>query len=78
MDAGSEALMRFIEIIVILYFLYFLAIIVLREKVVDYIYFIGLLYGLEEGFCYSVYNMIESDGIENKDRAKYIGFIYNC
>lgn len=69
----SSGRIRFLRIGVILYFLYFLAIIVLREKVVDYIYFIGLLYGLEEGFYYSVYNMIESDGIENKDRAKYIG-----
>ena len=28
----------------------------LMEKVVDYIYFVGFLYGLEEGFYYSVYN----------------------
>lgn len=32
-----------------------------------------MLYGLEEGFYYSVYNMIESDGIDNKDRTKYVG-----
>ena len=58
---------------IILYFIYFLAIILLKENVVDYIYLIGLLYGLEEGFYYSVYNTIESDGIENKDREKYLG-----
>ena len=34
---------------------------------------LGLLYGLEEGFYYSVYNTIESDGVENKDREKYLG-----
>lgn len=63
----------FLRIGIILYFIYFLAIILLKEKVTDYIYIIGIIYGLEEGFYYSVYNTIESDGIENKDRAKYIG-----
>ena len=54
-------------------FIYFLAIIILKEKVVNYIYLIGLLYGLEEGFYYSVYNMLESDGITNDERAKFTG-----
>ena len=62
---------------IVLYFIYFLAIILLKEQVVNYIYLIGLLYGLEEGFYYSVYNTIESDGIENKDREKYLG-TYNA
>lgn len=62
---------------IVLYFIYFLAIILLKEQVVNYIYLIGLLYGLEEGFYYSVYNTIESDGIENKDREKYLG-AYNA
>ena len=54
-------------------FIYFSAIIFLREKVVDYIYLIGILYGLEEGFYYSVYNMLESDGVQNDKRAKFTG-----
>lgn len=58
---------------IVMYFIYFLTIILLRDKVVNYIYLIGLLYGLEEGFYYSVYNTIESNGIENKDREKYLG-----
>lgn len=62
---------------IVMYFIYFLAIILLKEQVVNYIYLIGLLYGLEEGFYYSVYNTIESDGIENKDRERYLG-IYNA
>ena len=62
---------------IVLYFIYFLTIILLKEQVVNYIYLIGLLYGLEEGFYYSVYNTIESDGIENKDREKYLG-TYNA
>lgn len=64
---------HFMKIGIVLYFVYFLSIIILKEKVVDYIYLIGMLYGLEEGFYYSVYNMIESDGIDNKDRTKYVG-----
>ncbi len=60
----------------VIYFLYFLTIILLKEQVVNYIYIIGLLYGLEEGFYYSVYNTIESDGIENENREKYLG-MYN-
>ncbi len=69
----KESRIIFLRIGIILYFIYFLAIIILKEKVAQYIYLIGLLYGLEEGFYYSVYNTIESDGIENKDRAKYTG-----
>lgn len=58
---------------IILNFIYFLAIILLKEKVVDYIYLVGLLYGLEEGFYYSVYNNIESDGITNEERPRFSG-----
>lgn len=63
---------------IVMYFIYFLAIILLKEQVVNYIYLIGLLYGLEEGFYYSVYNTIESDGIENKYREKYLGTYNGC
>ena len=61
-----------------MYFIYFLAILLLKDQVVNYIYLIGLLYGLEEWFYYSVYNTIESDGIENKDREKYLGTYNGC
>lgn len=54
-------------------FVYFLTIILLKDKVVNYIYLVGLLYGLEEGFYYSVYNILESDGITNEERAKFAG-----
>ncbi len=69
----SKGRIVFLKIGIVLYFVYFLSIIILKEKVVDYIYLMGLLYGLEEGFYYSVYNMIESDGVDNKDRTKYVG-----
>ena len=58
---------------IVLDFVYFLTIILLKDKVVDYIYLVGLLYGLEEGFYYSVYNILESDGITNEERAKFAG-----
>lgn len=58
---------------IILDFVYFLTIILLKDKIVDYMYLVGLLYGLEEGFYYSVYNMLESDGIANEERAKFNG-----
>lgn len=58
---------------IVLDFVYFLTIILLKDKIVDYIYLVGLLYGLEEGFYYSVYNILESDGITNEERAKFAG-----
>ncbi len=58
---------------IVLDFVYFLTIILLKDKIVNYIYLVGLLYGLEEGFYYSVYNILESDGITNEERAKFAG-----
>lgn len=58
---------------IVLNFLYFLTIIILKNKVINYIYLVGVLYGLEEGFYYSVYNNIESDGVTNKERPRFNG-----
>ena len=69
----SKHRINLLRIGIILNFLYFFALLILREKVVDYIYLVGILYGLEEGFYYSVYNMIESDGITNDERQKFVG-----
>lgn len=52
---------------------YFCTIILLKNRLVDYIYIVGVLYGLEEGIYYSVYNMIESDEITNEERAGFTG-----
>ena len=71
--AKSKHRINLMRIGVILDFVYFLAILLLKDKIVDYMYLIGLLYGLEEGFYYSVYNMLESDGITNEERAKFNG-----
>ena len=69
----SKHRVNLIRIGIVLNFIYFLAIILFKEKVVNYIYIVGLLYGLEEGFYYSVYNNIESDAISNKERPKFTG-----
>ena len=69
----SKNRVNLMRIGILLDFIYFLTIILLRDKVVNYIYLVGLLYGLEEGFYYSVYNIIESDGITNEERAKFTG-----
>ena len=58
---------------IIFNFVYFLLIYLLKEKLVDYIYFMAFIYGLEEGFYYSIYNNIESIGISNEERAKFTG-----
>lgn len=71
--AKSKHRINLMRIGIILDFVYFLTIILLKDKIVDYMYLIGLLYGLEEGFYYSVYNMLESDGIANVERAKFNG-----
>ncbi len=71
--AKSKHRVNLMRIGICLDFVYFLTILLLREKVVDYIYLVGALYGLEEGFYFSVYNMFESDGITNEERAKFTG-----
>ncbi len=71
--AKSKYRINLLRIGIILDFIYFLTIILLRDKIIDYIYLVGILYGLEEGFYYSVYNMIESDGVSNEERAKFLG-----
>ncbi len=64
------ALMR---IAMLLDIVYFLAIITLQTRVVDFAYLLGALRGLEEGLYYSVYNIIESDGVKNQGREKFVG-----
>ena len=71
--AKSKHRVNLMRIGIVLDFVYFLIIILLKDKVVDYIYLVGLLYGLEEGFYYSVYNILESDGVKNEERAKFTG-----
>lgn len=58
---------------ILLDFIYFLTIFLLKDQIINYMYIVGILYGLEEGFYFSAYNVIESDGITNQERAKFTG-----
>lgn len=69
----SKNRVMLLRIGIILDFIYFLVIILLKEQIVKYMYLIGILYGLEEGFYFSVYHILESDGINNEERAKFSG-----
>lgn len=53
---------------------YFLLILFLKEEIIKYIYIMAIIYGLEEGFYYSVYNNFESLSVKNSDRASFSGF----
>ncbi len=58
---------------IVLNLVYFLLILFLKDNLVDYIYFIAIIYGLEEGFYYSVYNNFESSCITNNQRQRFSG-----
>lgn len=61
---------------ILLNFIYFLLIYFLKENMVNYTWLIAIVYGLEEGFYFSVYNNFESTGIKNDERKKFLGLIY--
>lgn len=61
---------------IILNFVYFLCIFFLKENIVNFVWFIAVVYGLEEGFYFSVYNNFEATGINNNERQKFLGTVY--
>lgn len=71
--AKSKYRVHLMRVGILLDLAYFCTIIFLKERLVDYIYIVGVLYGLEEGIYYSVYNMIESNEITNEERAEFTG-----
>lgn len=54
--------------------IYIFMIILLKEKIVDYVYIIGIMYGISTATTGFPYNMIESENISTKERSKYIGY----
>lgn len=54
--------------------IYIFIIMILGEKIVDYVYVIGIIYGISVATTGFPYNMMESESISNKERSKYIGF----
>lgn len=54
--------------------IYIFMIMLLGEKIVNYVYIIGIMYGISTATTGFPYNMIESENIPNKERSKYLGF----
>ena len=61
---------------IILNFVYFLLIYFLKENIVNYAWLMGIIYGIQQGFYFSVYNNFESTGVKNEQRKKFLGEIY--
>ena len=53
---------------------YIFVIIILGEKIIDYVYLIGILYGISTATTGFPFNMIESENISIGERSKYIGY----
>ena len=53
---------------------YILMIILLGEKIINYVYVIGIMYGISTATTGFPFNMIESENISNNERSKYIGY----
>lgn len=54
--------------------LYILLIILLKEKILDYVWLIAIMYGISVSATGFPYNMIESESINEKERTKYMGY----
>lgn len=54
--------------------LYIFMIIILKEKIIDYVYLIGTMNGLTVSMIGFPFNMIKSEQISNKERSKYLGY----
>lgn len=54
--------------------IYIFIIMILGERIVNYVYIIGIMYGISTATTGFPYNMIESESISNKERSKYLGF----
>lgn len=55
--------------------LYLALIMLLKEKIVDYIYIVGIVKGLGEGFYYYPRNILNTEKIDNNERVKYDGIV---
>ncbi len=53
--------------------IYFLTIIILQERVIEYIYLLGALMGISEGLHCMSFSLFESNEIENVHRTKFQG-----
>ncbi len=70
----SKKRIYLLKIGIIFKFIYFLLILLLKEQIVKYIIILGIIYGVAEGLYFSIYDVFESEGINNKDRNKFSGY----
>ena len=54
--------------------LYIFIIIILKEKIVDYVWLIGVMFGISTATTGFPLNIIESEQITNQERIKYLGY----
>lgn len=54
--------------------LYIFIIIIMKEKVVDYVYIIGIMFGLATATTGFPFNMIQSEQVSNEERNKFLGY----
>lgn len=53
---------------------YILLIIILKEKILDYIWLIAIIYGITVSITGFPFNMLESEAVDSKERTKYMGY----
>lgn len=53
---------------------YIFMIILLGEKIIDYLWLIGIMFGLATATTGFPFNMMESEQISNEERSKYLGY----
>ena len=56
---------------VITNFIYILAIVVLRERVIDYLWLLAILYGFSTSLYYLPFNLFITNKIKNENRTRY-------
>ncbi len=54
--------------------LYILLIVILKEKILEYVWLIAIIYGITVATTGFPFNMIESELVDEKERTKYMGY----
>lgn len=55
--------------------LYIALIMLLKDKIINYIFLVGVIKGIADGFYYFPKNILDSEKISNKDRQKFNGIV---
>lgn len=53
--------------------LYIALIMLLKENIINYIFFVGIIKGIAEGFYYFPKNIIDTEKVNNEGRQKFNG-----